>query len=181
MTNEALTGDRIAFLRGLRSVRQFRDDPVPRAALDDILEVARWSGSGRNLQPWEFVVVRDRALMRELAALEGFAKHLAGAALGIVVVLPGEMAEMEAFDEGKLTERMMLAASAHGLGSCIGWFGGAGREAARKLVGAPEGGLVRTVISIGYPDEEARRARSKPPEARKPLSKLIHQDRYGSH
>src|SRR5260221_14385811 len=48
---------RIAFLRGLRAVRQLRPDPLPEPVLHDILEVQHWSGSAGNRQPWEFVVV----------------------------------------------------------------------------------------------------------------------------
>src|SRR5438094_279452 len=51
---------RIAFLRGLRAVRQLQPDPLPDTVLHDILEVARWSGSAGNRQPWEFVGVRNR-------------------------------------------------------------------------------------------------------------------------
>ena len=60
MTESDTVRDRIAFLRGLRSVRDFRPDPVPREIVDDLLEVARWSGSANNRQPWELVVILDR-------------------------------------------------------------------------------------------------------------------------
>ena len=43
----------IVLLRGLRAVRQFRPDPVPQEVVDSVLEVARWSGSAGNQQPWE--------------------------------------------------------------------------------------------------------------------------------
>jgi nitroreductase len=51
MTDTQIAKDRIAFLRGLRAVRQFRPDPIPQEVVDDILEVARWSGSAGNRQP----------------------------------------------------------------------------------------------------------------------------------
>jgi hypothetical protein len=51
---------RIAYLRGVRAVRQLRSDPLPEPVLHDILEVARWSGSAGNRQPWEFIVVCGR-------------------------------------------------------------------------------------------------------------------------
>lgn len=83
--------DPITFLKSLRTVRFFEREPVSREALDDILEVARWSGSARNRQPWEFVVVRDRGTLETLAALEGYAQHLADAAVGIVLVMAGNL------------------------------------------------------------------------------------------
>src|SRR5215467_11132710 len=53
------TAEEIAFLRGLRQIRQLKPDPLPQAALDDILEVARWTGSARNIQPWDLVLIHD--------------------------------------------------------------------------------------------------------------------------
>jgi nitroreductase len=170
----------IAFLHGLRAVRQFRPDAVPQEVVDAVLEVARWSGSAGNRQPWEFVVIRNRETLQALAKVEGFAKHLAAAPLGIVLVMGGDRQriDQETFDEGRLSERIMLAAAAYGVGSSIGWFTGKGRAAAKAMLGIPEERLVRTAISLGYPDEEARRARPKPAQARKLLNDIVHEERY---
>ncbi|MBV9227863.1 MAG: nitroreductase family protein [Chloroflexi bacterium] len=170
----------VKLLRKLRSVRQFRPDPIPQEVIDALLEVARWSGSARNLQHWELVVIRERATLRALAQCEGSAKHLAGATLGIVLVMAGspDFIEQETFDEGKVSERIMLAAEAYGVGACIGWFKGQGRIDAKALLGIPQERLVRTVISLGYPEEEAQRARPKVANARKPLSEIVRFERY---
>lgn len=177
MTDATTAADLIAFLRSLRAVRNFRPDPVPQETVDDVLEVARWSGSAANRQPWELVVIRDREMLGELSRLEGYARHLAGAPLGIVLVMAGERASQETYDEGRLVERVMLAAWAHGVGSSIGWLVGDGRAAAKQILSIPERRTVRTVISLGYPDEGARRSRTGP--ARKPLSEIVHEERYG--
>lgn len=178
MTDLTVARERIAFLRSLRAVRAFRPDPLPGEVVDAILEVARWTGSSRNLQPWEFIVVRDRERLRALAQLNGYVKHLAGAQLGIVIVLAGVDEEDETYDDGRLSERIMLAAHAYGVGSCIGWFAGDGRAAAKQLLGMPAQRVVRTAISLGYPDETARQARGRRPQARKPLDDLVHHDSY---
>jgi nitroreductase len=169
--------DRIAFLRSLRAVRSFRPEPVPQVVVDDILEVGRWSGSASNRQPWELVVIRDRETLEALASVEGYAHHLAEAPLGIVLVMAGERPTQETYDEGRLAERVMLAALAHGVGSSIGWIVGGGRDAARGMLGIPEGRMVRTAISLGYPDEGARRRRTG--QARKSLSEIEHEELYG--
>jgi nitroreductase len=178
MADTRTAEDRIAFLRSLRAVRSFRPDPVPEEVVDDILEVARWSGSASNRQPWELVVIRNRETLRALASLEGYAHHLRDASLGIVLVMAGVRAEQETYDDGRLSERIMLAASAHGVGSSIGWIVGGGRDAAKELLGIPESRTVRTAISLGYPAEGARRA-TRPGQARKPLSEIVHEERYG--
>jgi nitroreductase len=177
MVEARIAEDRIAFLRSLRAVRSFRPDPVPGEVVNDILEVARWSGSASNRQPWELVVIRNRETLGALARVEGYANHLADAPLGIVVVMAGERPTQETYDEGRLAERVMLAALAHGVGSSVGWIVGGGRDAAREILGVPEGRMVRTAISLGYPDERARRRRAS--QARKPLSEIVHEERYG--
>jgi nitroreductase len=173
----------INFLKRLRAVRQFRPDPLPQKAVEAVLEVARWSGSASNRQPWEFVVIRNRETLRALSTVEGFASHMAGASVGIVLVMAGEhgRVEHETYDEGRLSERIMLASAAYGVGSCIGWFRGRGMTDAKAILGIPQERLVRTAISLGYPDEEARRARPKAVQARKPLSDIVHDERYGLH
>jgi nitroreductase len=176
MAEAKITEDRIAFLRSLRAVRSFRPDRVPQEVVDNILEVARWSGSASNRQPWELVVIQDRETLGALARVEGYANHLADAPLGIVLVMAGERAEQETYDEGRLAERVMLAALAHGVGSSVGWIVGGGRAAAREILGVPEGRMVRTALSLGYPDEGARRRRAG--RARKPLSEIVHEERY---
>ena len=77
----------ITFLRGLRAVRQFRQQAIPQEVIDALLKVVRWSGSASNRQHWELVVVQKRETLQALAQCEGYAKHLAGAALGIILVI----------------------------------------------------------------------------------------------
>src|SRR3954469_12280369 len=113
------TAEIIEFLRTLRSVRRFTNRQVPQQSLDDLLTVARWSGSAKNLQPWDFVVISERETLRRLSELPGYVKHLAGAALAIVLVMHGDpdQVEQETFDEGVLSQRLQLGAKIHGLGS----------------------------------------------------------------
>jgi nitroreductase len=172
--------DPITFLKSLRTVRFFEREPVSQEALDDILEVARWSGSARNRQPWEFVVVRERRTLKRLAALDGYVQHLAGAAVGIVLVMAGNPAkfEQETFDEGRLAERISLAAASHGLGAAVGWFSGEGRVAAKRIFGIPEERLVRTALSLGHPIRSPPRGRSALPRGRKLLADLVHEEHY---
>ncbi|GIW03761.1 MAG: nitroreductase [Thermomicrobiales bacterium] len=174
----ASTRDLIAFLRGLRQTRTFTERPVPDEALRDILEVARWTGSAVNRQPWELIVVRRRETLRQLAEAHPSAGHLAGAAAAIVVIMAGKW-QTEAFDEGRLVERILLAARAHGLGAGIGWLSNDGKaEQAKALLGIPPERFVRTAIALGYPaappsGERPRRV------GRKPLAEFVYEERYG--
>jgi nitroreductase len=178
-TDERTAEDRISFLRTLRAVRSFGPGPVPQEVIDDILDVVRWSGSASNRQPWEVILIRERDTLRSLASVDGYAGHLARAPLGIVLVMAGDRVEQETYDEGRLAERIMLAAHAHGVGSSIGWIVGPGRDAAGELLGIPRHKVVRTAISLGYPDEQSHRPRSGRGPARKPLGEIVHHERYG--
>ncbi len=170
------TKGKIALLRGLRQVRQFSTQPVPEEAIESILEVARWTGSGMNVQPWEFVVVRERDTLKEITEAEGAGSWLPGANMAIVIVMAGQTKEIETYDEARLTERMMLAAAAYGVGAGIWWFKDGG-AAARRILGIPQDKSIRTAVGLGYPSEEAS-AKPKRAGARKPLSELVHQGKY---
>ena len=171
-------------LRTLRAVRRFAARPIPVPVLQDILEVARWTGSSKNNQPWELVVVRDRSLLKALSVCGPFAGHLAGAQLAIALVMKAGEPAGE-FDEGRLAHGIMLAAWAHGVGSCIGSiYPAANQRGAHELLGVPEGMLVNTIISLGYPQDERalRLPENAPiPRGRKPLSRLVSWERYGRH
>ena len=171
-------GGRIEFLRTLRSVRDYLADPVPPAALDDVLKVGRWSGSASNRQTWEIVIVRDPAAKQKLG--EWGAGPAAKAALALVIVTPGdvERAELEMFDDGRLAERLLLAAHAHGLGSCVAFLKGEGPANTKALLGIPPERRVRSVVAIGVTDQAARAARPKNPQPRKPIGELVHWDRF---
>jgi nitroreductase len=181
MVKAASASSQIAFLRGLRQVRQLRPDPLPRAVLDDILEVARWTGSARNVQPWEMVLIQDRSVLQSLARIpDNRAPHLANAAAGLVLVMSGdpEHFDWDTYDEGRMAERVMLAAAAHGIGSAIGWFKDAAADEAKRLLGVPRERLLRTAVSLGYVDQEAYAARNRPPQPRKPMHEILHTDRW---
>lgn len=148
--------DQISFLRTLRQVRRFRPGDIPDDQLHAILNVARWSGSASNKQPWTLVVVRDPDMLRRLADASQTAKHVAGASAAIVIVLDGASRTTETYDEGRLTERIMLAAKVFGIGAGIGWVGdGDHARQVRDLLGIPADKTVRSMISLGYPAENA--------------------------
>jgi len=160
------------FLRSLRAVREFQRKPVPEEIVQDVLEVARWSGSASNRQFGQIIVVRQRETLEALATIGGYTGHLRGAALAMLLVMPGEWPEGETFDEGRLAERIMLAAWAHGVGSSIGWFSPEGRDRAKQLLGVTGKRVVRTAISLGYPARAPGRGK------RKPINELVYDERY---
>ena len=167
------TADRIQFLRRLRAVKAYTAEPVSDDAINDILEVGRWSGSGSNRQPWEVIVVRnadDRQKLNQWGANP--------APTAAVVLLIVSQSDSSAFDEGRLAERLNLAAAAHGLGSTVAMLKGEGIAAARAYFGIPEGRRAQTVVTVGHTDLGVRQARPANPQARKPIEQFAHWVRW---
>ncbi|MBD8062425.1 nitroreductase family protein [Oceanitalea stevensii] len=168
----------LATLRTLRQSRRFLPTPVARDDLDRILEVARWTGSAKNTQPWHLVVVTDSALNTELAGYGAFAGFLDGVAASIVVAVEGEGRSV-AYDDGRLAERVMLAAAALGIGSGTAWFSSpAGRQQVRELLGLPGHLEPWSAIGLGYTDTGQAQATPQM-SGRKPLEEMTSWNRYG--
>ncbi|MSP78302.1 MAG: nitroreductase [Dehalococcoidia bacterium] len=174
-------------LRSMRSVRRFSPKPIPDDVLLDILEAGRWTGSWKNIQPWELIVVRNRQTLGKMASMSPFGAHLAGAQVGIALLMEGAQ-EPYGFDAGRLAQTLMLAAWAHGVGSCIATLvtPNAGSGNAQELLGFPPDRHLWNVISLGYSaDVRAARVgpqssvRSQVPLGRKPLSEFVSWERYG--
>lgn len=171
--------DKIKFLRSLRAVREYTPESVAEDVIRDILEVARWSGSASNRQPTEVVVVRDRGVMQKIA--ENGVRAAATAPLALVVVTSGdtERRDLDLFDGGRMVERLLLAAQAHGLGSNISTLKGDGPNIVKAALGIPVEKGVWTVVTLGHVDVDAFRSRTRSGTAgRKPSHEFAHWDRF---
>jgi nitroreductase len=153
-----------------RSIRRYKDAPVPREKTLKILEAARIAPSASNKQPWHFIVVENRETIKQLAKSEWAAK----APLMIV-----GLADQEASpnwcsnDLGIAFEHIALAATNLGLGTC--WMGQTGREdLIRKLLDVPDKLRPVAVMPIGVPDE------TPAPKERKSLDDIVSWEKFAS-
>ena len=96
-------------------------------------------------RPGQFVIVRDRETLKQLAGTGTYAGHLAGAAFAVALVTPNE----SIYDLGQATAFMMLEAWAQGIGSCIATI--YEPDQARAILGVPAGQRLPHAISFGYP------------------------------
>ncbi|MBA2595659.1 MAG: nitroreductase family protein, partial [Chloroflexia bacterium] len=103
-------------IRNVRQARLYEPNPVPEEIVHELLEIARWTGSSRNTQPWEFIVITDPEQLRQISQVRTPINWVAGAPLAIAIVLDGENPLSEAFDEGRVTERLLIGARILGLG-----------------------------------------------------------------
>ena len=166
-------------IRGRRSIRKFRSDPVPRNVIEELLDLAMWAPSGMNQQNWYFVVVRGEALQR-LAEISrrAFDEHTERSLLQVFMDKPEIMRATRRFFctfgnapmallvyriatvEGELTDiqsvaaaiqNFLLAAYARGIGAC--WMTGPTHfeSEINELVGVEDMRL-QALVPMGYPD-----------------------------
>ena len=163
-----------------RAVRKFADTPVEPDQLDRILRAGRRSGSSNNLQRWEFIVCRDRAHLRELAAVGPWAGHLAGAAVGIALVTPMSKGADDPlsvmFDLGQAAAYMMLAAWELGIGSVPATV--YEHDLARRLLGYPATHHCEYILSFGYPADATELTAPNRPGQRRSLDEIVHEERW---
>lgn len=167
-------------LRKVRQIRQYRPEPVPDDVVAELLEIARWTSSARNTQPWHFIVVTDTDRLRQISEIRPPINWVAGAPLAIAIALDGVSETTEAYDEGRVTERLLIGARLLGLGGGTAWFGDEAQQRAGKaILGIPPERTARSVVALGYPTT----ARDPRPGAvkggRRPLSEIVSYGRWG--
>jgi nitroreductase len=172
--------DTLQAIGSLRVVRHFSDRPVADDAVRTIVDAGRRAGSSKNLQRWEFVVVRDRSRLEELATVGPYAGHLAGAAVAIALVTPDPRADgaplSVAFDLGRAAVYMVLAAWELRIGSCPATV--YEQDVARRILGYPETHHCEYVFSFGHPADRSDLERPNRAGGRRALVDLVHDETW---
>ena len=163
--------DTFEAVRTLLAVRSYQDKPVPDAVVHRIVEAGRLTGSGMNGQPWHFIVVRDREMLRRLAALASSGRYVAQAPLAVVVAT--DKSRFAVSDASRAIQSMLLAAWADGVGS--NWVGFGGLDAVKPLLDIPAALDVLAILPFGYPARAVGRGKKE----RKALREVAHLERYG--
>ncbi len=153
------------------AVRRFRSETIPEAILKKILQAGRQAHSQRNRQPWRFIVVQNREMLRQIGALASSGPYIADAPLAIALAIEG--AKNPYIDATRAAECLMLTAWSEGIGSC--WVGGMDRPKIKELLAIPEEAELVTVIPFGYPTDEEKTQK----KVRKRLSTVAYRERYG--
>ncbi len=130
--------------------------------------------SARNMQPWQFIVIRDSDTLRELGALSSTGRFVADAPAAIVVLKDRNNTRWADIDCAHAVQNMANAGWALGLGTC--WVGNLDRDKIAALLKLPEEWQLLTILPFGYADP------ANPPQPR-PLKKraeMIHYEQYGN-
>src|SRR5262245_33421320 len=158
-------------VRTLLAVRSYRDAPIPDAVVRRIVEAGRLTGSGMNRQPWHFIVVRDRDVLRRLGQLASSGPYVAEAPLAIVVVI--DNTRFAVSDASRAIQSMLLTAWADGVGS--NWVGFGGLDKVKPLLDIPVQLDVLAILAFGYPARTIKGGKKQ----RKTLSEVAHLERFG--
>jgi nitroreductase len=154
-----------------QSIRKFKPDPVSKEMIMEILEAARIAPSGGNRQPWQFIVVQNKEMIKKLAGRQEWAATAPVMILGLVD--KGVQASYYYNDMGIAFEHIILKATDLGLGTC--WMGMMRRsDEARVLLDIPKELEVIIQTPIGYPDETPNR------RGRKKMGEIVSWERYGN-
>jgi nitroreductase len=169
----------LTLLKTRRSIRRYRPDPVPDEMVEQLLEAGQWAPSASNRQPWEFIVVHDEAIRRQVAQHAAFYfikwAHVGEAPLLIVLCGNARNPAYRRYlheDVGLAGSQIMLQAKALGLGTC--WIGALDRKAVAGILKIPEHLEIVGLLTVGFPAEDP------PPTPRKPLAEIVHYEVYGN-
>jgi nitroreductase len=178
--------DFMEIVRGRRSIRSYKSDPVPEEVINRIIEAAKWAPTGNNTQPLEIVVVKKKSLIKKIEDITGeftepkFTQHF-GAPVMLVVL--GDPRFCEAFPKGFVREEifhsslsaaiehMLLASTVVGMGGSV-WKTVSPSSAVKikDLLGIPQFYILKVLIPLGYPKKEV--------EAPPKRDIVTHEDHY---
>jgi nitroreductase len=164
-------------IRMKRAIRKFREEALPEEIVTAILNAGRRSQSSKNEQAWQFIAIRDKAVLKALSECGTWAGHLAGAPLAVAILTPDPDGKFQImFDAGQAAAFMQLAAWELGVGSVPASL--YEHEKAREILGSPPEWHVRIALSFGYPLEEEKLSAEPKKGGRRALEEVVHWDRW---
>jgi len=163
--------DAIEALRTRRSCRKFAAKDVGRDVVETVVDAGRLAATARNEQPWDFVVVTDAGVRRQIAAMTDYGPFIADAPVCIGVLAKQTKYYLE--DGSAATQNILLAAHALGLGAC--WVAGDKKPYAPKVVkalGAPADMNLVALVALGWPQ-------GPPPDpGKRSLRDVLHWEKF---
>ena len=159
----------LSLIKNRRSIRGFLKTPISEEIINMILEAGRWAPSAENSQPWKFLVIKNRDIIKEIAktGLGGFVLKRAPILIGVVSNIKPSAKENdistyagdpEKHDSIRLMTthlccglaimNMLLMIHSLGMGACC--VGAIDRDFAKQVLGLKEKEFLEILISVGY-------------------------------
>ncbi|CAJ37925.1 nitroreductase family protein [Methanocella arvoryzae] len=163
--------DLIDVIKKRRSIRRFKNQPIPDDVLTEILDCARLAPTAINIQPWLIGCVTDKVQLERLANMADHGRFIKDSAACFAVFC--EKGQKYYLEDGcAATMNIITAAAASGIGTC--WVAGDKKEyveAVRTLLEVPDKYTLVSLIAAGYPDEA-------PEKAKKSLAEVSFRNQY---
>jgi len=145
-----------------RSIRRYEKKDISEEVLQQILEAGRQAPSAADRQPYRFVIVKDRDILKNLcdSLINRFVKYAPVAIAGcadIKSLLTGKWAVV---DTTIAMQNMVIAAWTLGIGSC--WIGACNEEKVKELLKIPDKWKFVALVTLGYPAEQPKPRKKKP-------------------
>lgn len=157
-----------------RSVRNYRPELLPQELIEQVLEAARWAPSGMNMQPWEFIVVTDEELRRQVgrhAVFYGMRSQQVHEGAVLIVVCGHQRRGPFVRDDCIFAgANLLLAATDLGLSTC--WVGGFREDPIKQILNIPDGISIVGLVTLGYAEDEP----TTPPK--RDLGSMVHWQHY---
>jgi len=156
-------------IKNRRSIRKYKIVMPDEEDIQKILEAGRWAPSGLNNQPWRFMVVKDADTVKRVSAFTKYGPIIRRAPMVIIVCMDTAVSynrDKDVMAIGACIQNMLLEAHSLGLGTC--WLGEIlnKKEELAEFFDLSDDLEIMAVITVGYPDEEAKQP------GRTPLSRL---------
>lgn len=165
--------DCIETIKVRRSIREYKDTPIPKEKLERIADAAGFAATARGVEPWEFIVVIDPSVLAKIAELAENGRFVAKAKACIAVFCQDTKYYLE--DGCAATQNILLAATAQGLGSC--WVAGDKKPYCAdiaKLLNVPSGYKLVSMVALGFPaHKESFRVKDK-----RKLNQVLHWEKF---
>lgn len=153
--------DFLELVRKRRTIRQFRPEEIPADILLELADLGRLAPSAANLQPLEFIIVRDPEVRKQVFTWLRWAAYINPAgnprpgqeptAYIVILVNTGIRQKGYEYDVGAAAENIILGALTRGIGSC--WLISVDRDRLKNILEIPDDYKIDSVIALGYPAE----------------------------
>jgi nitroreductase len=167
-------------IRKRRSIRAYTKEDVSEDEVEKLIDAARWAPSAGNIQPWEFIIIRNAETKRKLSAAALDQTSIEEAPV-VIVVCANQKRSAWGYgqrgatlyclqDTAAATQNLLLAAYALGLGTC--WIGAFQAERARQALNMPMDVRPVAIIPVGHPAEKPM------VPSRRPLTEIVHYENF---
>ena len=167
-----------------KSIRKFKSRNVPDKLIKEIIDAARLAPSAHNFQPWHFIVISDKGILKKFKEDKVFVQPEMYKAPIVIICCTNPNVYSGSYnkklentkiissirDLALSSSFLVLRAAELGLGTCfVAWID---KEKVKNIVGIPNNIIVPYIIVMGYPDEKPK------PRGRKELSEILHKEKW---